>query len=124
MLIYESPYELKHYGVLGMKWGVRKARKLESKAGRLRAEGKNEAADRAQSKSVKKMEKHTKLAGGKKAVDYIDKKSTARLTLESLFLTTYGSLRYNQLRAEGMNRGRSFTKSLLPITINNLSSGF
>ena len=62
----ESEVELKHYGVLGMKWGVRRARRQLSKAttseGRQRAISKLQSHKAKATRKIQKLEKkHEKL---------------------------------------------------------------
>ena len=143
--------ELKHYGVLGMKWGHRKARKNVEKSKRARESAKewdeiarnkeskgktkaaakarqNAAQDRADankySAKAKRIEqKHMQRAGGKKAYDYSAKESTGKSVAKSLLLGTYGALRYNEARSKGAVRGKALVDGILAGGFNRLTLG-
>lgn len=58
--------ELQHYGVLGMKWGVRRARKLTAKADSARAKGGKRNEKKAAKKEAKVSKIENKMAKGEK----------------------------------------------------------
>lgn len=149
--IITSDGELRHYGVLGMKWGHRKARKNVSKAKTARDSAKewdemadyaekkgktkrankyrqNAAQDRADAKSyeqkAKRIEqKHIQRAGGKKAYDYSAKESTGKSVVKSMLLGTYGALRYNEARSKGAVRGKALVDGILAGGFSRLTLG-
>ena len=143
--------ELYHYGVLGMKWGVRRARKNVSKAKNARKSAKeweemaryseqkgnkkkaakyrSNAADdiadaqRYDAKAKKIQQKHERRSGGKKVIDYTQKQSTGKTVVKSMLLGTYGTLRYNEARAKGGSRARSLVNGILYGGANAATSG-
>lgn len=143
--------ELMHYGVLGMKWGQRRARKNYEKAKVARESAKewdqiarhkkskgnakaaatykrNAEHDRLDAQKyeakAKRIEKyHTKMAGGKKAYNYTKNQSTGKAIAKSMLLGTYGAHKYNQARAAGDSRLKAGVKGTAYGTINNLSAG-
>lgn len=136
-----SEQELKHYGVVGMRWGHRKAQKFANKAQRSResakewdemaraaaAKGKIKKAekyksyasqDRADAKMMEQRskdttKKHIELAGGKKTYDYVTKQKTGKVLTKSLLMGTYGAMKYDQVRSKGVSRGTSAVKGIL-----------
>lgn len=157
MIIREKdiPYytdELYHYGVLGMKWGIHRAKVNAKKAKNLRdKQGLNEwdeianyrkskgdmkgyakakrakqsQLDRAQhfeNKSKAIRSKHEARAG-KSTVNRVEKTSVGKAFVQSQLMGTYGALKYNEARSKGYSRGKAAFEGIIANLGNNLTWG-
>lgn len=119
--------ELMHYGVLGMKWGVRRANKMAIKSSKLSSKAKSYSdkgdtekakalytkANQLKNKSTAKIKRHTELAGGSKSFNRIKDQKLAKTLGQSAVFGTYGALKYNEARARNASRGRAAVEALL-----------
>lgn len=126
--------ELKHYGVIGMKWGQHRARRNAEKAEKYKklskqsaSEG-NKTASKQQAAKAMKYSKRSKeitskhqALGGKKTFDRVKNQSTGKTIAQSMLMGSYGALKYNQARAQDVNRGMSAVSGFLYAIGNGLS---
>lgn len=142
---------LAHYGIVGMRWGRRRANKLEGKIkqnNKDRAEsnqewreigkyhnksdawvkdkisGYNAIIDHQNYKNQEKINKiKAKEKNFGKAADRVEKLSTGKTIAQSLVFGTYGAVKYNQNKAEGKSTLDSVLNTLGPTSFNNLTLG-
>ena len=115
--------ELMHYGVLGMKWGQRRARVNASKASQARKKGDAAAAKKYGDKAKEIEARHISRAGGKKAYNYTKNQSTGKALAKSMLMGTYGTTRYNRARSQGKGRVESAARAVGAETVNTLTKG-
>ena len=133
--ILEHSDEFSHYGVLGMKCGVHRAKVNKAKSSKYRSKAKASTGSKKE-KNLKKADKYAKkskkiqtkheLRAGKQTYKKVDKTSVVKLLGESALMGTYGSLKYNTARAKGGNVFTSFANgaghSVLNRALFNLPS--
>lgn len=140
---------IRHYGVLGMKWGVRRSEKALERAARHRRNAEDydskqslvKLSDKQRAKMTKNRNKELALAkkeeqkakdienkhrsrAGDNTYERVKSTSTAKLLGQS-WLTggTYGALKYNQARAEGASRGKAWVEGFVSNFANNVTMG-
>jgi hypothetical protein len=115
--------ELYHYGVLGMKWGVHRAKVYQAKSNRARSRGNIGDAERYQNKSNRMMEKNERLSGGKNAFERASKQSMGKTLAQAAVFGTYGATKYNQARAKHASRGKAAVQAVLYSVGNKMTGG-
>ena len=151
-IMIEKEKELMHYGVLGMKWGIRRAKANAEKASNLRnkenlkewdkianykkskgdikgyeraKQAKQSQLDRAQkyeNKSKAIRSKHEARAG-KKTVERVEQMPDGKALVQARLMGTYGALKYNEARAKGQSRGKAAVSGVLNSYGNFLTLG-
>lgn len=115
--------ELYHYGVLGMKWGVHRAKAYQAKSNRARSRGNIGDAERYQNKSNRMMAKNERLSGGKNAFERASKQSMGKTLAQAAVFGTYGATKYNQARAKHVSRGKAAVQATLYNVGNKMTGG-
>jgi hypothetical protein len=122
MTVYQYPDYLAHYGVIGVKWGIHRAKRAATKSAKYKAAGNTTKADKYAAKSKKITAKHKSLAGGK-TYNRIAKQSGFETVGKSLLIGTYGTLKYEQAKSAGKSTGKAIVSALGHILANNLTYG-
>lgn len=119
----ENSSFIKHYGVLGMKWGHHRYNSMIKKSNKLKT--KNKIAESNKLKSKAELYKQGQIAksGGKKAYDYGTKQDLVKTLIKSKLIGSYGTLKYNQFRTKGNGRAKSFVLGAINEAGNVLSGG-
>lgn len=124
--------ELYHYGVVGMKWGHRRARKMMERAGSLDQKARNRGndvyrakanvlrskADLINKKNIRRLGKD-----GKALYQKIGKTSGKKIAAQTVLMGSYGALKYNKARLKGNGRGKAYVKGLVANELNIVTGG-
>lgn len=128
-----SENELQHYGVVGMKWGIRRAKKKgveyaykshgQKKYERRLAKHKTKGVDKDKlAKTKSKLELYKQR--DRNRVDYAKKSNTGKSIAKTLLMGPIGAGNYNRLRSSGSGKVGAFLASNIlsstvgaPITI-------
>lgn len=113
--------ELKHYGVLGMKWGISRSKEVRG----VKKAYKNKQVDSqykkdlaaAREKAANRLFKDGDAARNKRIANM----SLGKALTQTLLMGSYGAKKYNQYRAAGESRGKSGAKGLAWNVANNLT---
>lgn len=114
--------EINHYGVLGMKWGVHRARVNQKKANKIRKKNGSEEKARKYEDKAKAIRSKHESRSSKETVKRVENTSVGKLAVQSAVMGTYGALKYNQARAKGEGRGRAAVTGVL-YDIGNVYTG-
>ncbi len=122
--------ELKHYGVLGMKWGISRSKEVRGvkkayKNQKRDIRYKKDLAD-AREKAANRLFKDGDEARNKRIANM----SLGKAITQTFLMGSYGAKKYNQYRAAGESKGKSAVKGLgwnvantlgyqLPTTVSN-----
>ena len=104
--------ELKHYGVVGMRWGVR--RSSEFKAARAASQGKSPDSRRkllteAREKALIRQQPFLTACGAKRIAGL----GLGQIIAQQLFVGNLGATVYNEMRAGGISKGKSWVAGLM-----------
>lgn len=119
----ENSQYIKHYGVLGMKWGHHRYKSMIKLSNKLRTKNKITESNKLKSKAELYKQGQIAKSGGKKSYDYGIKQSLGKTLVKTALIGTYGTLKYNQFRAKGDNRARSLAFGAINKIGNTLTRG-
>nr|DAW19377.1 MAG TPA: hypothetical protein [Caudoviricetes sp.] len=127
-----TPEDLEHYGVLGMKWGHRRVQVAQAKAAKAKSKlSGTERGTKAYSKANAKYQKATAKARTRKAVyegvysnakarKRVERQSMGKTLAQAFVMGDFGAMKYNEARAAGINRGRSFVNGMAGDVANQM----
>lgn len=117
-----SNKSLMHYGILGMRWGVRRSEAQLRKARQLKRQGQKEKGEALEARAKRKLKKHN-LYSGNGTIEYTKRESLGKSIAKYMLLGSYGALRYNEARALGDTRFQAAVKGKVASIVNSFSYG-
>lgn len=117
-----SNKSLMHYGVLGMRWGVRRSEAQLRKARQLKRQGQKEKGEALEARAKRNLKKHN-LYSGPGTIEYTRNESLGKTIAKYMLLGSYGALRYNEARAQGDTRFQAGVKGKVASIVNYFSYG-
>lgn len=129
MWTYEHFDELQHYGVIGMRWGIHRARKngsaytYKSKAQKKWESRLNDKSisDKSREKARSKYEMYKKRDANRQS--YVEQTNVGKSVIKGLLLSPFGAGSYHRLRSAGMSKTASFLISgFAPLPVAMIAS--
>lgn len=115
---------LAHYGVLGMRWGVRHDKQYKSEKAAIKSSGKDKASQKAALNEAKvKAANRLYSTNSEEANRRIQTRSTAKTIGATALLGSYGMLHYDRAVAEHGKKGQAVARGLMASYVNNYTMG-
>lgn len=114
--------ELKHYGVLGMRWGIRRSREVKGvKANKKKYKGNKEAYNKDMKVAREKAANRLYSKQNRTANKEIANMSTGQVLVRTALLGSFGSLKYSEAKGRGASTGKAVVEGILYNWGNNMS---
>lgn len=119
---YATSDELRHYGVLGMRWGIRRSKEVKGvKANKRKYKGNKEAYQKDMKKARIDAANRLYSKNSKKTNAEIASWTRGESAARVMLLGSYGTMKYTQAKNRGTDTGKAVVEALLYNWGNNMT---